>query len=229
MYQHFMRIVKITKGEYYHIYLRGNNKQLIFHDDKDRVRFLFLILYLQSPTSFPHVGRFVHKRVKHSVFDTFDTNGDIENKVVINRFVELVNFSLMPNHFHLTVFEKETGGISRYMQKVLNAYTKYYNTRYETSGHLFAGPFQYRHIKTENLLSYISAYVHRNISELKKWKGKEHLYKWSSFQDYVSESRWGQLLKNEIIMKKFNNGKEYEGFVKNSGAKISTDKNVFND
>lgn len=43
-----MRKTPIAKGEYYHIFNRGNNKQTIFLDKRDKVRFLFLIIYFQS-------------------------------------------------------------------------------------------------------------------------------------------------------------------------------------
>lgn len=61
-----MRIVPIVSGEYYHILGRGNNKQKIFRDKKDYIRFLFLILYFQSPVTFINIGRMVKHYVKHS-------------------------------------------------------------------------------------------------------------------------------------------------------------------
>ncbi len=221
-----MRIVKIIKGEYYHIYLRGNNKQIIFNDDKDRIRFLFLILHLQSPFIFTNVGRNVSSYTESSAFSI---RGRTLKKILNERFVELVNFSIMPNHFHLTVHNKKMNGITQYMQKVLTAYTKYYNTRYEKTGHLFEGPYQYRHIKNENRLAFVSAYIHRNPRELKKWMGKEHKYLWSSFQDYIGENRWGELLQNKIIMKKFDSGKGYKEFVAKSGAKAHLGENFLID
>ncbi|MBU3942436.1 hypothetical protein KKA24_00465, partial [Patescibacteria group bacterium] len=68
-------------------------------------------------------------------------------------------------------------------------------------------------------LLYLSAYVHNNVRELKGWNKKEHLYPWSSFQDYVKENRWGELLKIEIILDQFSNKEEYKSFVQKSGAK----------
>lgn len=216
-----MRLIKIIKGEYYHIYLRGNNKQIIFHDDRDRARFLFLILYLQSPDfSFNNAGRYITQYVEHSVFNI---KGDVVKEIVKTRVVELVAFTLMPNHFHLIARNTKAGGTTRYMQKVLNAYTKYYNEKYGASGHLFSGPYQYRHIKDENTLAYMSAYVHRNVSELNKWYGKETSYVWSSFQDFVGKNRWGDLLCPEIITDRFTSGKEYKTFVSQSGAKAYLD------
>jgi len=210
------RPVPIVKGEYYHVLGRGNNKQDIFLDERDYVRFLLLILYLQSPISIRNMDRHVTHFVQHRVLH-IDEKEIAE--IVQGRYVELVNFSLMPNHFHLTLFCKEDGGISQYMQRVLNAFTKYHNTKYEKVGHLFQGPFKAFVVDDDNQLSYLSAYIHRNSREIKEWRNKEHLYPWSSFQDYAGENRWGKLLAHEIITKKFKDGKEYKEFVEHSGAK----------
>ena len=122
-----MRNIKIAPGEYYHILNRGMSKQLIFHDNVDRIRFLFLILYFQSPIILQNIGRPVRSFVKHSVFNI----EEMKKGIVKSRFVELVSFCLMPNHFHLIVKEIEENGIARYMQRILNSYTKYYNTKYK--------------------------------------------------------------------------------------------------
>lgn len=211
-----MRIIPVVSGEYYHILGRGNNKQNIFRDKRDYIRFLFLILYFQSPIIFENIGRMVKHYVGHSVFNI---SNDVINDIVKNRYVELIGFALMSNHFHLIVYGVKDNGIPMYMQRVLNSYTKYFNTKYKQSGHLFQGPYKAVHIEDDNQISYLSAYQHRNPNELKGWRNKEIEYPWSSYQDYVKENRWGELLKNGIIMSKFENGKDYKDFVQNSGAK----------
>ena len=211
-----MRPIPTVAGGYYHILGRGNNKQNIFRSKRDYVRFLFLILYFQSPVVFMNIGRNVTHYVLHSVFNVSD---DTVGEIIKTRYVELVGFSLMPNHYHLILYGIKDDGIPKYMQRVLVSYTKYFNTKYEQSGHLFQGPYKAIFIEDDNQLSYLSAYQHRNPNELKEWKGKEIKYPWSSYQDYVKENRWGELLKNNIIFDKFDSGEEYEEFVKNSGAK----------
>ncbi|MEX2028313.1 MAG: transposase [Candidatus Curtissbacteria bacterium] len=211
-----MRNIKIAPGEYYHIYNRGVNKQKIFHDKTDCIRFIFLILYFQSPVTFPQIGRAVKYFVKHSVFDT---NAENIPKIIKSRFVELIMFCLMPNHFHLVLKEVEEGGIARYMQRVLNSYSKYYNAKYQKSGHLFQGPYCAVHIKDDRQLMYLSAYIHKNSRELSEWKNREDLYPWSSYQDYIEENRWGDLLMSSIVIDRFKDKKEYLQFVQSSGAK----------
>lgn len=208
----------ISIGEYYHIYNRENSKQNLFLEERDWIRFLFLILYLQSPISFNNSGRPVSYFVGHQKFNIKD------NDVIKNRYVELINFCLMPNHFHITAHEVKEGGISKYLQRVQIAYTKYLNTKYGKSGHLFQGAFQSVHIKNNEQLLHLSAYIHRNPREIKEWKNKEHQYPWSSYQDYIKENRWGELIKREIISDQFSDKKEYQDFIETSGAKLLLDE-----
>lgn len=207
----------ISIGEYYHICNRENNKQSLFIEEKDWIRFLFLIIFLQSPIIFYNIGRHVSYFVRHRKFNIF-------NDVLKNRYVELINFCIMPNHFHITAREIKKGGISKYLQRLQIAYTKYFNTKYGKSGHLFQGAFRSIHIENNEQLLHLSAYIHRNPREISKNKDKEEKYYWSSYQDYINKNRWGDFLKREIISDQFNNQDEYQDFVKTSGTKLLLDE-----
>jgi putative transposase len=206
----------ITPGEYYHVLNRGVRKQLIFHNSRDYSRFLFLILFLQgefvTTNTARHVTSFIDK-------DNFAVSENSKLSLIATRKIELVNFALMPNHFHLTLFEKTEGGIAKYMQRILNAYTKYYNAKYAISGHLFQGKFKRIHVESNDQLLYLSTYIHKNPTEIKGWANKANKYPWSSYQDYVLENRWGELLARDIILEQFNSPGEYQRHVKGSVAK----------
>lgn len=211
-----MRNVKIAPGEYYHLYNRGVQKQEIFFDERDYVRFLFLILYFQSLHSVTNVGLHTSNFIKHSVFNISKKQRE---KIISERRVALASFCLMPNHFHLLVYEKDPGGIARYMQRILNAYTKYINTRYKKSGHLFQGPYQAVHVGSNEQLLHLSSYIHRNPRELTHWKNREERYPWSSYQDYISDNRWEELLENGIVLEQFSDKNACAEFFRTSTAK----------
>jgi putative transposase len=208
----------IAPGEYYHLYNRGARHQTLFRDKGDWHRFLFNILYFQSEKRFSNVSRFA-KTFSPELGFTLPI--DIIEEVLKLRSVELVAFCLMPNHFHLIVKEGEELGIATYMQRVIGAYTRYFNTKYETSGHVFQGPFKEVRVKDNNQLLYLSTYVHRNPRELKGWKGREFEYPWSSLQDFTKANRWGGLILPDIIVGQFDTTKDsnYADFVKTSPAK----------
>lgn len=226
----------ISEGEYYHVYNRGVNKQDIFYDERDWVRFLISILFSQSPLDVNNPGYLVTKFIGHPMLD----NSKLLGRVVKDRYVELVGFCLMPNHFHLIVKEHKEGGIAKYMQRVQNAYTKYFNTKHQKSGHLFQGPYKIVHVEDNEQLLYLSAYIHRNPLDLPKSviskiighpmldkMKKEEIYPWSSYQDYLGENRFEGLLVPEVITEQFEEGgvsgekaaTAYREAVENSGAK----------
>ena len=199
--------------EFYHVYNRGVEKRNIFLDDKDKWRFLTLLLILQGRAFIPQMGRLI-PIVKHSMLDNKVKLEDNEyfKDTLTTRMVELVCFCMMPNHFHLILQQLQDGGISSFMQRLGDSYTKYFNIRYERTGHLFGGTFQSRHIDQNEYLTYLSAYIHMNPRELKAWRKKEIQYPWSSFQDYEKRNRLGLFLNAFIVIDQFQQD-DYKNFV----------------
>jgi putative transposase len=208
-----MHKVRSGEGEYFHIFNRGVEKRKIFLDDKDRWRFMTLLLLSQGNIFFDQTSRLV----------PLVTRLELDNKFLMDvlrtKYVELVNFCLMPNHFHLILEEKKDKSISKFMQRVADAYTKYFNIRHKRSGHLFGSRFQSRHINSNKYLNYLSAYIHLNPSELRGWRGREVRYPWSSFQDLAIENRWGSFLNSSTLLEQFNDGRDYRNFVEETPAK----------
>jgi putative transposase len=217
------KIKNHAPGEYYHLFNRGVQKQIIFNSDKDRLRFLFLLLTFQGKNPIKNITREIKRNTKISPDRTsvaLHITPELEKEITENRTVELVSFCLMPNHFHLLITEKEEGGIAKFMQRVETAYTMYFNKRYNKSGHLFQGSYKSVHMEDDTQLMHLSAYVHKNPSELKEWTGQEATYPWSSLQDYLTENRFGDLLTQDIILDRYKNGVDsYKEFIKTSTAK----------
>lgn len=213
------RVRAIAPNEYYHVFNRGAFRANTFREKDDWARFLFLILYSQSPITFPRISRVVRGA---DMTEGFPVDLEIQEKIQTERFIELVAFCVMPNHFHLLLRENEENGISRYMQRVQLAYTNYFNEKHATSGHVFEGRYKTVHVKDDEQLMHLSAYIHRNPRELRAWKGKEGQYPWSSLQDYTGANRWGGLLATDIIASRFAGTPDsnYADFVRTSPAKL---------
>jgi len=209
------RKTQFVNDEFFHVFNRGTEKRDIFLDNRDRIRFLFLILYCQSKHNLCNISRQVSYFVKHQVFNISVKETE---KIILNRFVSIISFCLMPNHFHILLKQDKENGISEYMQKVQNAYAKYFNTKYNRTGHLFSGPFKSVHVEDNRQLLHLSAYIHKNPKELKQQQNYEK-YRWSSLPDYLVKNRWKGLLDPEIILDQFNNKDGYKEFVKTSMAK----------
>ncbi|MSU56437.1 MAG: hypothetical protein EXS51_04010 [Candidatus Taylorbacteria bacterium] len=218
-----MRKEKPVAGNYYHLYNRGVRQELIFLENADKIRFLFLLLYCQLPL--PLSNNEYHSSIfeKHGSF-YLHANREQISAALPHRRVELVNFCLMNNHFHLTVLAREDTGVSKYLQRVLNAYTKYFNIKHKKTGHLFEGPYQLVRVKGNDQLLHLSAYIHRNPRSIRELRGKESSYPFSSLSDYTLENRWDKLLKPGIILEQFKGGDDYKKFVETSSAKSIENK-----
>lgn len=198
-----MRKDFFTEGNYYHIYNRGVERRNIFVDDQDRWRFLTLLFILQWETHFPHIGRVVS--IIKNLKPNFLISDIIPKRDFNKKMVELICFCFMPNHFHFILKERneEGRGISAFMQRLGDSYTKYFNIKHQRTGHLFGGVFKSIPIDHNEYLGYLSAYIHLNPRELQGWSGKEVEYPWSSFQDYVRTNRWGEFLHPSVIADQF--------------------------
>ncbi len=118
------------------------------------------------------------------------------------RLVSIGAYCLMPNHFHLLIKQLEKGDISKFMHKLLTAYSMYYNIKHKRIGSLFEGKFRSEHIDNDRYLKYIFSYIHLNPVKLinSKWKEEgivdikktidflEH-YQFSSYLDYLQKRR----------------------------------------
>ena len=118
----------------------------------------------------------------------------------------------MPNHFHLLLHEKIDGGISLFMQKLLTAYSMYFNTKHDREGSLFESRFKAKHINTDAYLNWIFSYIHLNPFKLihQNWKEKGisnltsakkfiQNYRYSSYYDYFIGDRPEKVILNKDI------------------------------
>jgi putative transposase len=119
--------------------------------------------------------------------------------------VEVNAYSLLSNHFHYILKQIAKKGIERFMQKLGNSYTKYFNEKNERNGALFQGRFKSTHIEPNNFLR-MSVYVNCN-SEIHEIHPAAS-YKWCSFPEYLGKER-NQLCKKEIILDQFRNFQDY--------------------
>ncbi len=193
------RKVKLIEGETYHIYNRGNSKNVIFHDKQDYERFLKM-LYLCNGTK------------KFKAKDFIKINKNMFNVDRGDQLVDVVCYVLMPNHFHIVLncHKNNTirtdknieSNISVFMKRLSFAYARYYNNKYKRSGSLFEGKFKAEHVSDSNYLKYLFSYIHLNpvkliqnnwkevgIEDFKRTNSFLNDYEQSSFKDYFNLPR----------------------------------------
>lgn len=101
--------------------------------------------------------------------------------------VDIGAYCLMPNHFHILVYEKKEGGISKYMLKLMTGYSMYFNKKYERTGKLYEGVFKSIHAGKDTYLKYLYSYIHLNPAKLidKNWKEKSRQKSSGELLEYV--------------------------------------------
>jgi REP element-mobilizing transposase RayT len=135
---------------YYHVYNRGLNKGDIFKDDRDYAVFLSLLKR--------YLGSEIIKDKNYHVYESLRDR------------VELAAFCLMPNHFHLLIYQHDSTGMTDLLRRACTAYVSYFNKRYGRSGPLFQERFKASRITKDEYLQHISRYIHLNPPNYRSWE-----------------------------------------------------------
>ena len=138
--------------------------------------------------------------------------------------VEILAFSLMPNHVHLLVKQIREGGISKFMRKIGAGYSAYYNQKHKRVGHVFQGRHKIVHITNDNQLKAVFVYIHTNPVAIicPKWKEEgikvkdlnkvikflEEEYRWSSYPDCLGNKNFPSVTAREWLINEMGGVKE---------------------
>src|SRR3990172_12734657 len=113
------RMTPLVNDEYYHVFNRGVAFQPTYYLKKDYERFLLYLSYYR----FNNLPFKLSKLLQITV----EERGKILQKLKIagEKNVEIISFCLMPNHFHLLLKQEVDGGISSFMRKITDGFTRY--------------------------------------------------------------------------------------------------------
>ena len=95
--------------------------------------------------------------------------------------VRVLGYCLMPNHFHLVLWPRGDGDLSRWMQWLLTAHVRRYHRDYDTSGHVWQGRFKAFPIQQNEHLLTVLRYVESNALRAGLVKRSED-WSWSSLR-----------------------------------------------
>ena len=200
------RKVSLALGEFYHVYNRGNSKQIIFRDSGDYTRFQQMLYAMNA------VESVTFRLIESEKMYMYDRGGLL---------VYIGAYCLMPNHFHILLTPAVENGVQLFMQKLSTGYSMYFNKKYERTGSLFEGRFKSEHVDSDEYLKYLFSYIHLNPLKLidPDWreKGLQSIegaeryldtYRFSSYQEYIEKKRREASLLNRIHFPEFFQTKE---------------------
>lgn len=155
---------------YYHLYNRGVNKAPTFMDDEDFRVFLNLMKRYLSPE--------VAKDKKGRPYPNYSEE------------IELLAFCLMPNHFHMLVYQLDADGMTHLLRSLSTAYGMYFNKKYKRVGPVFQNRFRASHILRDDYLQHITRYIHLNPRDYRAWQYSSlAFYSGDKYADWVHPDR----------------------------------------
>lgn len=144
------------QGAYLHIYNKGVEDKLIFSDEEDYQTFLgYLKEYLTNPSDI-EIQKKSFTVKGHTYHGTPHLPKNYFNKI------DLIAYTLMPDHFHLVVHQRLEGMLQSFIRSLCTRYSIYFNKKYQRHGALFEGPYKSSHITDTNVLLHLVAYLHTN-------------------------------------------------------------------
>ena len=119
----------------YHVMLRGINRQDIFEDDEDYMKFLQSL---------------------HQLVECYDERG-----YRVPSLCHFYAYCLMPNHVHLLIQEK-TVAIGEIVKRITISYAYHFNKKYQRNGHLFQERFRSEPVDDIGYFKTLLCYIHQN-------------------------------------------------------------------
>lgn len=193
----------LLPNTFYHVYNRGVEKRKIFLDQQD---YSVLLSYLKT---------YIEPKNKEDLYKIFTSpNSTWKEKDRANKELhlknyhgelELVCYSLMPNHFHF-LFKQITPVLNSFMNSLGTRYSMYFNKKYRRSGVLFQDVYKAVEIKSEEQLLHLSRYIHLNP--------KSQNYP-TSLSEYLGQRHTKWVKSNHVLeyFSKTNPAKNYEDFL----------------
>lgn len=175
-----MRKYPLIEGKVYHTFTKSIAGFEIFRNELDYQRMGSMLSYykVENPP------------VKFSIFS------DIKNKEFFYQrhfslkdyLVEIIAYCCMPTHIHLVLLQLKKDGISIFMSKVLNSYTRYFNIKNKRKGPLWESRFKNVEVGTDEQLLHLTRYIHLNpvtanlVEDPRDWS-------FSSYKEYLGKKQ----------------------------------------
>ena len=121
--------------------------------------------------------------------------------------LSLLAFCLMPNHYHLIVWQKVPYAMAEFVKAVCEGYAKRINAWRGRKGHLFQERYKLKHVYDHSYLVSLSRYVHMNPVQAKLVRSPID-WAFSSCREYCSRPS-NVLVEAEVILSRMGSPEQY--------------------
>ena len=214
-----MREIEFGNGEFYHVYNRGVEHRPIFINQQDYRQFYETMFLFNNKDYTNPSGKTEKNAQMLAVSGVSDVFRD--------RFVRIVAFCLLRNHFHFFLEQLVDGGVSKFKHKLEMRYGKRFNKLYNRSGVLLEGPFEAKHLDNEAYFSHIIRYIHLNAldehfsqwreGKIDNWEEAMAIlneYPWSSHSVYLQKGQFLPVVDEDFVKNLFPDVHEYINFLR---------------
>lgn len=227
--------MKFEIGSYAHIYNRGNRKQPIIRDSKDKWHFLRILYYLNHRNSMPNIFRELQELLTSDFNNRFVWPEQLGER---SPLVKILAFKSRENHLHLLLKQEVEDGIRIFMQRVGIAMAKRFNEKYREVGSLFQGRYKGKLIEKDNYLTYLSVYIQvKNSFEEypggleKALQEFDKAYEWAAADPYNSlgdyaTNRNSPIIDKDILGEIFPTPHSYREFAKQCTLDMNLDEKL---
>lgn len=195
----------LTNNQHYHVFSRSIAKFTVFNNDADYLRIIDILnLYRYTDFNYKY-SRFIEleSETKKDIINNLEKTSPV--------LVEIIAYCIMPTHIHLILKQVSENGISNFMSKILNCYTRYFNIHHKRTGPLWEGRFKNVLILTNEQLLHLTRYAHLNPTSAGLVKNPED-WQFSSYHEYIKNDLTNLSICTFDSLFDFNE-KQYEKFV----------------
>lgn len=226
---------QFATGNIYHVVIRSIDDNLLFKNIDDNYRGIFSIYEFNDARQVEiRDRRRARMKLKEEMKKVANEFKKVRGERVSadlfvdqrNKLVGILAFCLMPNHVHLLVKQLKDDGVTKFMRKFGAGYGGYFNKKYGRKGHVFQNNFKAIHVKSDEQLKIVWAYIHANPISLvdPKWKERgirnfEKVikfledYKWSSYLDYLGGTNFPSVTEREFALETLGGQKKCKEFL----------------
>lgn len=193
------------KVNIFHLLNRGVEKRKVFITKEDYLRFAYN-LYDFNDTENVTLRYFYRRKPVPSFAEVRRLQKPKRE------LVDILCWCLMPNHPHALVCEKIKGGASKFSQKIIGGYTRYFNDKNKRDGVLFQGRSKIIKVTKEPHFIHLPFYIMANPIDLieSDWRerGIQNLdkvirflenYKNSSFLDLIGKENFSFMINKKLF------------------------------
>jgi putative transposase len=176
-----MRKYPLVEGKVYHTFTKSIAGFEIFRNESDYHRMSSMVNYykVENPP------------VKFSIFSDIKNKNDFYQRHSLSQgnLVEIIAYCFMPTHVHLVLRQLKKDGISIFMSRVLNSYTRYFNLKNKRKGPLWESRFKNVEVGTDEQLLHLTRYIHLNPVTANLVEDP-HDWSFSSYKEYLGEKQF---------------------------------------